>query len=217
MKLPRAFPIAFCLGLCLQQAHAAQIAFTGVTAIGSYNNSLALLTDGIFPAEGSAWNSALTVSFSRYSEAADTEYFMFDMGSLHLVTDIAVSVDNNDTYTIEYSRNGSDWSALTIADRLFGEVGGGMDTLSSVAGSPEYVAGMDFSPSGPARYLRIYVDGWGNVPQNAYSDPYVGDGAFSIGELQAYGETYVPIPPAWFLMGSGLAGMFGYIRRRILA
>ncbi|MGE0483365.1 MAG: discoidin domain-containing protein [Gammaproteobacteria bacterium] len=202
------------LGSGLQQAGAAQIPFIDVTATGTFVNSLTLLTNGIFPGEGSAWNSAATVQFTRYSAAADTEYFVFDMGALFTVTDIVLSVDNNDSYTIEYGTNGSTWSTLTVADRTFGEVGNGMDTLSSVAGNAEYVAGMDFPPSGPARYLRVYVDGWGNVPQNLFSDPYVGDGAFAIGEFQAFGEVYVPLPAAWLLGGSALAGLAGYTQRR---
>ena len=77
---------------------------------------------------------------------------------------------------------------------------------------------MDFVPTGQARYLRIYVDGWANVTLNPpqYSVPFAGDGAYAIGEFQAFGEAYVPLPSAGLLLGSALAGLIGF-RRRVSA
>ncbi|MBU1195367.1 MAG: discoidin domain-containing protein [Proteobacteria bacterium] len=199
--------------------NAARIDFAAVSAEGTYVNNLSLLTDGTFPGEGTRWDSTATVQFSRYSENANTEYFTFDMGSLHTIDDIIISVDNNDSYKIEYSTDNSTWSSLTTAYLSFGEVGGGMDTLSSFSGNTEYVSGLDFDPSGPARYIRIYVDGWANVISRDFSEPRIGDGAFAIGEFQAFGDVFVqsspvPEPGTMLLFGLGLLGLSGISRKR---
>jgi len=48
-----------------------------------------------------------------------------------------------------------------------------MDTISTVAGSEEYVDGVDFAGAVSARYLRVYASG--------------GDGAYAVGEVRVLG------------------------------
>ena len=192
---------------------AAVIAFDSVSATGTYTNDLSLLTDGAFPSEGSTWNGDNTVSFNQWGVGYDREYFTFDMGSLFTIDDLKISVDNNDSYTIEHSVDNSTWSNLTNVERGFGPTRNGMDTFSSILGDAQYESGIDFAQSGAAQYLRIYVAGWCNVPNGVCSDPVVGDGAYSIGEFQVFGTpSSVPIPAAAWLFGSALLGL-GAVKR----
>ncbi len=207
-------PYVFLLLGASVNASAASITFDGVSATGTYTNPLSLLTDGIFPTEGAPWNGGNTVSFNQWGPNYDREYFTFDMGSLFTIDDIKISVDNNDSYTIELSADNSTWSNLTTVERGFGNIGGGMDTFSSILGDAQYESGIDFAQSGAAQYIRIYVDGWCNVPNGVCSEPKVGDGAYAIGEFQAFGDTaVVPIPAAAWLFGSALFGL-GVVKRK---
>jgi F5/8 type C domain/PEP-CTERM motif len=201
-------------------ANAAPITFTDVTGLGTYANSLDLLTDGTFPAEWSPWDSTSTVSFNQWGSGYDREFFIFDMGSLFTINDIAISVDNNDSYTIEYSTDQSNWLNLTTVDLHFGNVTNGMDTMTTISGNFGYVGGLDFTQSVLAQYLRIYVDGWQG--STGTSSPDVGDGAYALGEFQAFGEAYVapptgpapvPEPSTFLLLGGGIAGLAFYRRR----
>jgi len=214
MSFPKMLLTLILLGVMPMFVNAAPIPFTGVSATGTYSNNLDLLTDGTFPAEGSHWQSDSTVYFNQWSEAYDREYFVFDMGSFFLIDDMSISVDNNDSYTIEYSTDQSNWLGLTVVDLGFGEVSGGMDTMTSISGESEYISGLDFAQSGPGQYLRIYVDGW------QYDGS--GDGAYSLGEFQVFGEAYVappeapapvPEPSTLLLLGAGLGGLMVYRRK----
>jgi hypothetical protein len=197
---------------------AAQIIFTDISATGRFSSgsagslttpgNLNLLNDGTFPAEGSSWQSPATISFNQWGSTYDREYFTFDMGSLYLVDDIIISTDNNDSYTIEYSTDTTNWLNLTTADLSYGELNAGMDTLSSILGDTEYVSGLDFAQSDPARYLRIYVDGYQGVGPTSIPD--VGDGAYAIGEFQAFGEAYkIPEPTTTLLFTTAILGFVG--------
>lgn len=217
------FTAALTFVLMSATAHASPIIFTDVSGTGTFQTGyggslttpgdLSLLTDGTFPVERSSWQSPATISFNQWGSAYDREYFTFDMGSLFTVDDIIISADNNDSYTIEYSIDNTNWLDLVTADRSFGEQNSGMDTLSSISGDSEYVFGLDFAQSGPAQYLRIYVDGFGMSS--------VGDGAYAVGEFQAFGEAYddgstapIPVPATMFLFGIGLMGLVGVSRKK---
>lgn len=69
--------------------------------------------------------------------------------------------------------------------------------MSSMAGSTEYISGIDFSPV-QAKLLRIFATG--------------GDGAYSVGELQAYSSEIspVPIPAAVFMFAPALLELHGF-------
>jgi len=214
--------------------NATQISFKEVTGEGTFyigpssipsnkitDNDFSLLTDGVFPGEWSTWNLYSTINFNQWGSTYDREYITFDMGSLFLIDEMSISVDNNDSYTIEYSTDKSSWLNLTTVDLGYGEVSNGMDTMTSILGDTEYISGLDFAQSGPAQYLRIYVDGWQGVGPT--SNPDVGDGAYALGEFQVFGEAYVdpsggsnpvPEPSTVLLLGSGLAGLAWYGRKR---
>jgi hypothetical protein len=212
------YTVALASFLMSATAHANPITFTDVSATGTFSSgsssnlttpgNLSLLTDGIFPGEGSFWQSSVTITFNQWGSTYDREYFTFDMGSLFLVDDIIISSDNNDSYTIEYSPDNTNWLNLTTANLSYGEMHTGMDTLSSIFEDSEYVTGLNFAQSDPARYLRIYVDGYqGNGPT---STPDVGDGAYAIGEFQAFGVVYeAPEPATMLFFATALLGFVG--------
>lgn len=150
---------------------------TTVSAPGNgFNGSLTLMNDGIFPGEGSVWNGNATVSWRGLGKV-----FTFDFGNLYQVEDVRLSVDNNDSYALEYSLDNAGWTSLFTILPAHGEIGWGMDTISTVLGDAEYVAQIDFA-SVEARYVRIKaIDG---------------DNSYSIGEVQFSGTRVEPVAPA---------------------
>ncbi len=129
------------------------------------------IIDGVIPNEGEHWNTA---SLNTYWYGLST-VLKVDLGALYTITDILVSVDNNDNYLISYSANGSTWNSLATVLYYYGERGYGMDTMSSDSSHGEYVSGIDFS-SVNARYLSIQAIQGG---QDLYN---------SVGEIQAFGR-----------------------------
>lgn len=174
-------------------AFAAPITALSVSGSGTYSNSPALINDGAIPLQGSAWADATNVYWN-----GTVPTFTLDYGATYKIDGVVVSVDNNDDYSMQWSADNATWNTLFNISQAYGEVGWGMDTLSSVTGDPQYAAGMAFTPV-QARYLRISATG--------------GDHHYSVGEVQAFGSP-VPIPAAAWLFGSGLAGLMGVARRR---
>ena len=178
-------------------AFAVPLAVTSTTASGPYNNSLTLLTDGVFPVEGGQWQTN-TVWWNGTATRIE-----FDLGAVYLVRDITLSVDNNDSYLVRVSADGVSWTDLfdiAIAD---GEIGWGMDTMTSDATSLEYLGSLEF-PGTNARYLSIAATG--------------GDDDYSVGEFQIFGDIIpgsnpVPAPGSLFLLAAGL-GVLGWSRKR---
>lgn len=164
-----------------------------VTGTGGFNGSVSLLTDGYFPPESTQWQTN-TVWWN-----GTTPIFTFNYGSSANIEDIFLSVDNNDSYKVDYSADNVNWNTLFTISSGYGETTWGMDTMSTLSSDPEYVAGLDFSPVS-AQYLRIYATG--------------GDNYYSVGEFQAYGTNPVPEPATMLLFGSGLAGLLGILSRR---
>lgn len=177
-------------------AFAAPLTATSISGSGSYSNSPALINDGTIPLQGSWWRDATNVYWTGTTPA-----FTLDYGATYTIEGVVVSVDNNDDYSVQWSADNATWNTLFNIFSGYGEVNsGGMDTLSSVTGDPQYVAGMAFTPV-QARYLRISATG--------------GDDMYSVGEVQAFEPpASVPIPAAAWLFGSGLAGLMGVARRR---
>ena len=175
---------------------AAQITPVSVTATGSVNHAPALIIDGVFPAESSAWTGASNVFWNGTDPV-----FTIDFGAIYNIDDVLLSVDNNDSYAVEWSSDAANWNSLFNIAIGDGEVGFGMDTMSTDSGNVEYIAGLDFFTV-QAQYLRIFATG--------------GDNKYSIGEVQAFGGSVsaVPVPAAAWLFGTGLLGIVGVARRK---
>ncbi len=186
--------IGFSLTALLSPVNAAQISFVSASASGSVNNSPSLVIDNSIPPEWQYWQTN-TVWWNGTSPA-----ITLDMGGAYTLEEIIISVDNNDSYRVDYSLNNSEWAQLFLISSGWGEVGSGMDTMSSISGDPEFIEGINF-PAVSARYLRIQATG--------------GDNMYSVGELQAFGAP-VPVPPALILLGSGLIGLLGLGRKKAL-
>lgn len=145
--------------------------FKIMKAFGQYNNSPRLILDGQIPEQGSAWNGDGCVWWE-----ADTVYFIVDLGGDYRVENLLLQVDNNDDYRVEYSPDGKSFHSLVSVSQDFGEIGDGMDTMSSDPASPDFIEGLKFSPV-TARYLKI--------------SGLNGDNAYAVSEVQVTGA---PVP-----------------------
>ena len=154
---------------------------------GTFTGATGIIHDGVIPAETSVYNGANTVSWS-----ATSVILTVDFGQLYTLSDVTLSVDNNDFYRVQISEDGTTWNTLFTVLSFDGEIGFGMDTMNSVLGDPEYVESIDF-PTVSARYARIYA--------------IAGDSAYGVGEMQFNGIPVVPEPSEYALMGLGLFGL----------
>jgi hypothetical protein len=176
-------------------SNATLITSSVVSSTGTTNNNITLISDGIIPAESSAWNANTNVWWTN--SFAPT--FTLDFGELYNLNDVLVSADNNDSYEITWSNDLASWSNLFTIYSNYGEVSWGMDTFSTNVLHGEYIAAIDFSTV-QARYIRI----------KAIS----GDFGLSIGEFQAFGSKASSVPEPSTLAIFAL-GMIGLASRRI--
>lgn len=151
-----------------------------VSATGTYNGNLAVLKDGVVPANGSQFNTPDKVSFTNAGQVV----FRFDFGADAMIESLLATVDNNDNYLFRLF-DGDD--ALVRSVSILGNegtVGFGVETFTRA-----------FAPT-TARYALVTASN--------------GDNQYSVGEVQFTGtvQNAVPEPASWALMiaGFGLAG-----------
>jgi hypothetical protein len=181
-----------------------QIVPVEVTGSGPYTNSAHLIIDGTTPPPNTYWQADSNVWWTDFGTS-----FTIDLGAKFLLTDVAWSVDNNDTYALDWSVDGTTFTNLFTVSPDDGEVApnpGGLDTMNSFLGDLDFVASMDFGAV-TARYLRIEA-----VPG--------GDGLNAVGEVTAYGRALpvaVPEPSTYGLLGAVVLAGLAFWRRVLRA
>jgi hypothetical protein len=153
---------------------AATINPVDVIGEGEYSNDAQMLIDGYMPDQGSAWDGPECVYWSdpRIS-------FEIDLGAVYHVDGITMQADNNDNYLIEASLDGRYFSRMLLLNSQLGEIGWGMETISTERGSRHYIPGLRFNPA-KARYLRVSGHG--------------GDRLYAVSEVRIFGSR--PFRPA---------------------
>lgn len=184
MKTLSSTLLALCAAVSLNTTQAAPVSYASVTASGGVNTP-EYASDGVFPAEGTTWTTT-TAWWSGFDEA-----IIFEFDQDYVLTHYEVSLDNNDSYAIQFSLDGVNWGLTGNPYDLFigaseGNVGWGMDTFSGDMGALR------------ARFAKVVA--------------LDGDALNSVGELQ-FNAAPVPEPETYALMLAGL-GLVGYAARR---
>ncbi len=196
--MKRLLCLLYIAGALLGAALHGQITPLSVTGSGTYQNSASLLTDGVTPAESTYWQDPSTVWWY-----GSEPIFTIDLGAAYQLSGITWSVDNNDSYRMEVSADGSLFSTLFTIGIDDGNVQvspGGMDTMSSDPGSAEFVSSMVFAQPVAAQYLRVSAVG--------------GDGSYAAGEVTAYG-TAIPESSTYAALFGAATLAFVLWRRRV--
>jgi hypothetical protein len=189
----------------LSFAYAAQIPVASVgTDDGghAYTNNPSLLSDGYIPPEGTIWTASTNVYWTGpnniYEPWFDHPSFILDFGSVYRVDAIRVQVDNNDSYVLMASTNGSSWGTFYIIYAADGNI----DPVSPGGMDPFDIAASSFTTGNPvdARYIKLFA--------------LSGDGMYAASEIQAFGTlpNGVPEPTTMLLLGAGILGLVG-VRR----
>jgi PEP-CTERM motif len=186
---PLRFPAALSLAAALLAALPAGAATVSCTSnVTDCANAL----NGHTPDEYAHW-SQQTAYWTGLSDSVTV-----DFGAATFVGGLTISLDNNDSYLVESSLDGSHWSTMLTVNDNQGDVWYGMDTFSTLVGHAQYDATLAFS-AGSARYLRVSAFG--------------GDSLNSVGEI-GVAVSAVPEPASAALMLGGLALLGGAARRR---
>jgi hypothetical protein len=155
------------------------------SSVVNYNGSLSLLTDGVAPADGSAYNGSNMVWFDNNLTA-----FNFDFGGLVSIDSLLATVDNNDYYFFDFYNNGV-FVGFSQINPAQGSVNNGVETFSFAYGSPILAT-------------SARVSAGGGDTRNGIGEVQFGSSTFAAA---------VPEPATWAMMLVGFGGI-GFSMRR---
>ena len=158
---------------------------TTVSATGAFNGNLAVLNDGVVPANFSSYNSPDKVFYN----GTQPPVFRFDFTGLATIDSLLINVDNNDDYQIRLFNGATLAQTVNIAANE-GSVGFGVESFTRA-----------FAPV-QATYALVSMSGG----DNAYG---LGEVQFN-GTL----ANAVPEPASWAMIIGGFGLVGGAMRRR---
>ena len=185
MKLLKIAALVAAMGAV--SAQAATVGYISVTGSAGVTNA-ELAGNGVFSPDGIYWQTG--TAWWEGPWESPTDYVQFEFDKPYQITGIKLSVDNNDFYRVELSKNGSDWVDYHTVLAFEGAVNGGMDTFTP--SKPSTSEAFSF-----ARVTALY-----------------GDRFYSVGEVQFNGVAAVPEPETLALMLGGIAALGLKLRRR---
>lgn len=156
---------------------AGTVGYTLVEGTSGVNNAV-LAGNGAFPADWTWWQT----DSAWWEGTAEAVTFTFDQA--YSLTGLKLTVDNNDFYQVQISKDGQNWAQYVTILAFEGAVGSGQETFmpSVVTTGPGY------------KYARVLA--------------LAGDSFYSVGEVQFTGVSApVPEPASAALLLAGLAGV----------
>ena len=158
----------------------------------------ATLTDGIFLADKSVWNTTSTVGWSgllvpdkiTHLPTIDLlDSITINLAGNSLVSSINLQADTQDRYTIQYRDTKNEWVSLA------------MITTKNIGTA--WPSGLGFGSATFATPVRT----------DAFRITGSGDNNYAVSEFQAFGVSSVPEPDSYAMLLAGL-GLMGFMGRR---
>ena len=144
-----------------------------IKGYGEFSNAAKLIIDQKIPPEETPWDDPRCVYWT-----SPQTYFVIDLGSAYWITGLTLQVDLNDEYVVETSMDGQTFTPMVVIDGDWGEIGTGMETLSTIPTDAEFLPEMVLRPA-RARYVKLSVRS--------------GDDFYAVSELLIYGSKTQPV------------------------
>jgi len=144
-----------------------------VAGLGDFENDPNLVINGKFLRDQTLWNAAGTAWWTGVQAQ-----IVVDLGKPCTVGGVVIQLSSNNDYEIQYSADGRGYQRLCEIKRGDFKLRWGMDTVSSLPGRADSVAGMAFKPV-TARYLKVQALGGVNEQ-------------YSVSEIEVFGACGEP-------------------------